>query len=133
MSSTWTASPTDNNTTAGNIDRAGDSYSADALGTTVTWGGATFNIGAATTNNVVQMGGVPISLPQGNYTSIKLLGTGTYGVKTGTFIVHYTDGTTASFIQAFSDWRGGYTGGDHGAGRVDRRDDDLLQRGQRSG
>ncbi|HMB06619.1 MAG TPA: GDSL-type esterase/lipase family protein, partial [Isosphaeraceae bacterium] len=74
----------DNNTTVGNLDRAGDSYSADALGTTVTWGGATFNIGVATANNVVQMGGVPISLPQGNYSSIKLLGTGTYGVQPGT-------------------------------------------------
>ncbi|MBV8267003.1 MAG: hypothetical protein JO252_11800, partial [Planctomycetaceae bacterium] len=93
-----------------NLDRAGDSYSADALGTTVTWGGAAFDIGAATANNVVQMGGVPISLPQGNYSSIKLLGTGTYGVQPGTFIVHYTDGTTDSFTQAFSDWRGGYTG-----------------------
>ena len=102
---------TDNNPSSGNLDRAGDSYSADALGTTVTWGGATFNIGAATTNNVVQMGGVPINLPQGNYTNIKLLGTGTHGVQPGTFIVHYTDGTTASFTQAFSDWMGGYTGG----------------------
>ena len=64
-------------------------YSANALGNTVTWNGQTFDLGPATVNvddEVMGSGYPPIELPQGNYTSIQFLGMEAANVPTsGTF------------------------------------------------
>ena len=55
--------------------------------------------------------GQTISLPQGSFTSIDILGTATGGTyQTGTFTVNYLGGGTATFTQSFSDWVHGYNG-----------------------
>ncbi len=100
------------NPTAGSFDPYGNSYSSQDLGTSVTWNGQTFNIGPAGLNDIFQAGGVPLTLPQGKFTSIQFLGAAIRGVQPATpLILHYTDGSTVTFSQAFSDWGGGYTGG----------------------
>jgi len=44
-------------------------------------------------------------MPKGSFTNIRLLGTGVQGNQTAqTVLVHYTDGTTSTITQDFSDW-----------------------------
>ena len=53
-----------------------NTYSANALGNTVNWNGQTFDIGPATVSvddEVMASGSPPITLPEGNYTSIEFL------------------------------------------------------------
>ncbi len=95
---------------AGNLDGHGNTYSASALGSSLAWDGATFALGAANTNDVISAAGQTIALPSGRFSSIALLGSSVFGPQTGTFVVTYTDGTTASFSLTLSDWTGGYTG-----------------------
>jgi hypothetical protein len=95
----------DNATGAGNLDGGGYSYSANALGGgTINWQGVPFVLGPAGQNDVVQAAGQTIPLPSGNYTALFLIGTAVQGGKTGTFTMHYTDGSTSVVTQEFSDW-----------------------------
>jgi hypothetical protein len=83
------------------------------LGTSLTAGGVTFNLGAAGGNNAVQAGGQTIALPLGQFSSLTFLGTAVNGAQTGqTFTVTYTDGTSDIFTQSLSDWQNsqGYPG-----------------------
>ena len=89
-------------------------YSANALGNTVTWNGQTFDLGPATVSvddEVMGSGYPPIQLPQGNYTSIQILAMEGGNVPTsGTFYVDYSNGTSDSFTLGVSSWTAGYDG-----------------------
>jgi beta-glucosidase len=102
----------DGNTTAGNLDGGGFSYSAQALaaqgltpGATVVHDGLTFtwpNAQPGTPDNVVAQGQtVPIA---GSGSTLGLLGTGDYGTASGTATITYTDGSTQEFALSFADW-----------------------------
>jgi hypothetical protein len=88
---------------AGGLDGEGDAYSATLTGTSVSWGGAAFTLGASGTADAVSS--ATIALPAGNDASLNLLATGVRGNQPNqTFLVTYTDGTTTSFTQSLSDW-----------------------------
>ena len=55
------------------------------------------------------MANATVALPAGNYASLQLLASTSYGPRTGTIVVTYTDGTTTTVTQTFSDWREGAT------------------------
>lgn len=87
----------------GGIDGSGYAYSANLLGTSVNWSGSSFAVGPA--NALDAWYNTTITLPAGQYTSLKLLATGVQGNQTAqTFVVRYTDGTSTTFSQSLSDW-----------------------------
>ncbi|WP_233840488.1 hypothetical protein [Dyella sp. 2HG41-7] len=87
----------------GGLDGNGYAYSSNLLGTSQTWNGATFTIGAANTVNV-ESGGT-LNLTQGQYSELSVLATGINGGQTAqTFQVNYTDGTSTVISQSISDW-----------------------------
>ena len=107
---------TDNgNTTPGDFDGVGDSYSAQALasatpnaltpGSTVTLDGVTMtwpNVPAGQPDNVVAEGqSFDVS---GTGSTLGLLGAAAFGTATGTGTITYTDGTTQQFTLSFADW-----------------------------
>ena len=102
----------DSNTSAGNLDGGGFSYSAQALaaagltpGATITHDGVTFtwpNAQPGTPDNVVA-GGQTIAL-SGSGTTLGLLGSGDYGTASGSGTITYTDGTTQQFTLTLPDW-----------------------------
>jgi hypothetical protein len=88
--------------TNGGYDGQGYAYSSNLLGTSVLWNGTTFGMGPANTLDAV--GNATITLPAGKYSALNLLGSATNGKQTGTLLVTYSDGSTTSFTQSFSDW-----------------------------
>lgn len=89
--------------TNGGVDTNSQAYSANLLGSSVVWSGATFTIGGAGIPNAVDS--AVLTLPAGNYSSLKLLGTAVQGSHVRqVFVVTYTDGTTDTFTQSMSDW-----------------------------
>jgi hypothetical protein len=89
--------------TNGGLDGRGYAYAAALLGTSVSFGGATYTLGAAGRADAVSK--ATIALPAGNYSKINLLATAVDGNQVNqTFIVHYTDGTTSTLTQSMSDW-----------------------------
>ncbi len=117
----------DANTTTGNFDGGGASFSAQALanatpsltpGATFTHDGLTFtwpNAQPGTQDNVVAggpAGGQTIAV-SGSGRTLGLIGAGDYGAPLGTATVTYTDGTTQSAVVTFADWfANAATGGD---------------------
>ena len=95
-----------NNGTApvhGGIDNASYAYSANVLGTSVTWNGETFALGAAGTASAVSISSIP--LPAGSYTTLNFLGTAVNGAQLNQqFIVNYSDGSSTVVTQSLSDW-----------------------------
>jgi beta-glucosidase-like glycosyl hydrolase len=102
----------DTNWTAGNLDGAGRSYSAQALATaglvrggTLSHDGLTFTWPDAqpgTPDNAVAGGQtIPVS---GSGSTLGLLGTGNNGTATGSGTLTYTDGSTQPFTVALADW-----------------------------
>ena len=91
--------------TTGIIDGGVAALSANLLGTSQTWNGTPFTIGAAGSSNVVSATGQTISLPAGQYASLQFLGLAVNGNQANqTFTVNYADGTTQTFTQSLSDW-----------------------------
>ena len=89
----------------GGLDGDGYAFSSSLVGTTLTAGGTTFDLGPVGANDVVITAGQTIALPSGNDSALKLLATGVNGNQVNqTFTVTYTDGTTATYTQSFSDW-----------------------------
>lgn len=89
----------------GGLDSGGYSYSANLLGNSRVLSGVLFNLGAPNALDALVASGQTINLPSGQYSSLMLLGTGLNGNQTGqTFVVRYTDGSTAQFVQSLSDW-----------------------------
>ena len=92
----------------GGINGSGNSYSANELGTTLTWDGQTFNLGDADTDSVYDVNGWPINVPHGSYTNLLILGAA-FGVESADITVNYVGGTSVTFEQDFSDWQSGVT------------------------
>ena len=89
----------------GGLDGNGTAYSSSLLGTSLTAGGATFNLGPAGAADVISAAGQTIALPTGKDSALKLLATAVNGGQPNqTFTVNYTDGTTATFTQSISGW-----------------------------
>ncbi len=87
----------------GGVDRSGSAYSANLLGSTVTFGGASFAMGPANAPSAVSS--ATVTLPAGQYSTLAMLGTGVNGNQVSqTFTVTYSDGTTSTFTQSLSDW-----------------------------
>ncbi len=75
------------------------------VGPSVTWSGLNFTIGPANTKDVVQATGQTITVPEGEYTSVKLLALGVNGNQPNqTFTIHYADGSSTTVTQSISDW-----------------------------
>jgi autotransporter-associated beta strand protein len=91
----------------GGLDAGGNALSGNLLGTNVVFSGNSFTIAPASTtvNNVVYGSGQAISLPQSNYAQLEILADHTNGnVTNRTLIVTYTDNSTQTLTQSFSDW-----------------------------
>ena len=104
----------DTNTTTGNLDGGGASYSAQALaaatpslppGGTFTHDGLSFTWPDAVPgkpDNVVAQGQtVPVT---GTGSTLGIIGTGDYGAASGNAVITYSDGTPPAFRLAFNDW-----------------------------
>ena len=94
----------------GGIDGDGNALSGTLLGTSQTWNASTFTIAGTTTannvNNIISAAGQTISFNPGKYASVKLLGLHvniTAGA-TDNIVENYTDGTSQTIAQGFSDW-----------------------------
>ncbi len=97
----------------GGLDGVGNALSGTLLGNSQTWNGVSFAIAPVGSNNVVQAVGQTIALPTGNFSKVEMLATAVEGNQTAqVFVVHYTDGTSATFTQNLSDWYApqGYAG-----------------------
>jgi len=87
----------------GGLDGYGFAYSSNLLGTSDTFGSATFTFGPANQSSAVS--NATIALPAGQYATLNLVGTGVNGRQPAqTFVVTYSDGTTSTFSQGLSDW-----------------------------
>jgi alpha-glucosidase len=87
----------------GGLDGVGSAYSSTLLGTSLTWSGTSFSFGAANQLNGVR--NATITLPAGQYATLLLLGTAINGDQASqTVRVNYTDGTSSTFTQTFSNW-----------------------------
>jgi hypothetical protein len=96
---------TDGHTFSGGVDGANYGYSATLLGTAPSWNGMVFHPGPANALDVVSCAGQVINLPAGNFNSLQLFGAGVQGNQPAqNFIVTYTDNSTATLTQGFSDW-----------------------------
>ena len=90
-------------TTNGGIDGHGNALSANLLGSTVTWNGATYAIGIPGQADGVN--GAAIALPQGNFTNITLLAAAVNGNQAAQqFVLNYYDGSSTTYTQSISDW-----------------------------
>ncbi len=91
--------------TTGGLDGLGNSYSANLLGSSRVLNGVLLTLGTAGQPDAVGSSGQTVTLPQGKFSALVVLGTGVNGDQTSqTFIVHYTDGSSAPAVQNFSDW-----------------------------
>ena len=82
----------------------------------MSWAGSAFQVGQIPTSNsqvggrqgprnVAQAKGQTIYMPSGTYTNLQLIGAGFNGTQSNQNItVNFTDGTTATWTQTFSDW-----------------------------
>jgi polygalacturonase/regulation of enolase protein 1 (concanavalin A-like superfamily) len=89
------------------VDGLGNAYSQTLTGTSVTWAGVPFTLGASGMLNGVKGGTVTVTA--GHYSSVMLLATAGNANRPGEqFFVNYTDGsttTTQAITQGLSDWR----------------------------
>ena len=89
----------------GGLDGVGYSYSATLLSASRVLNGVLFDFGPANEADALPCSGQTISLPQGQFANLILLGTAVNGNQVSqTFTVRYTDGTSTQFFQSFSDW-----------------------------
>lgn len=96
----------ENSITATNsLDGVGYTYSANLLNSGTDVGGTQFTFGPANQPDAAYGTGTSIALPTGYYTSLQMLATGIEGNQASkTLTVTYTDNTTSTFTQSFSDW-----------------------------
>lgn len=96
---------TDGRTFSGGFDGVGTAFSSTLLGTSLEWNNLVFNFGPSNANDVVSCASQLITLPAGRYNTLQILAAGVNGGQTSqTFTVTYTDNSTATFTQSFSDW-----------------------------
>ena len=90
---------------SGGIDGVGSAYSANLLGTGLVWNGVSFTFGPANGADVISCAGQTIALTATQAGAVSLLALAVNGAQTSqVFVVNYTDGTSTSFTQSFSDW-----------------------------
>jgi hypothetical protein len=92
--------------TSGGMDGIGSAFSANLLEPSLLWNNLVFNFGPANAPDAVACASQVIHLPGGTFNSVQILATGINGGQTfnNTFVVTYTDTTTVTFTQNFSDW-----------------------------
>jgi hypothetical protein len=97
----------DSSRTDGSYDGNGSTYSADLVNTTPVFEGVSYQLGPLTNgvNNAINGTGQVINLTQGQYASIRLLGSGTNNDQTGTFRITYSDSTYTDVSVTQFDWR----------------------------
>jgi len=99
-------------TPTNSLDGVADAYSANLLGTGLDFGGVQFTFGPPNQPNAVHGTGNPITLPAGTYATLQLLATGIEGNQASqTVTVTYSDNSTSTFTQSFSDWCSHLNGG----------------------
>jgi hypothetical protein len=87
----------------GGLDGAGDAYDSSLLGSTLTWSGVKFDLGAPQVADAITSSTVTIAAH--TYSTVYLLGTAVGGNQPAqAFVVTYTDGTTTTFTQGVSNW-----------------------------
>lgn len=91
---------------SGGFDNGGAAYSATCVVPGArTFNAIPFNIAAANSANFFSnTTGVQLNVPSGNYSHLYLLGGGVNGATSSAVILNYTDGTSQSVAQTFSDW-----------------------------
>lgn|GEM_PF-1930509 len=91
--------------TTGGLDGNGYAYSGTVLAPWQNWNNIPFTLGAANTKDAISCTGQTITLTAGNYSKIALLAGAMNGSQAAQALkVTYTDNTTATFTQSFSDW-----------------------------
>lgn len=87
----------------GGIDGAGNALSSGHLGTRLSYGGLTFNLGPVNTANGVS--NKTITVKEGVYNNLKLLVVGLNGTQMNQgFRLNYSDGTSTTVTRNISDW-----------------------------
>jgi len=82
------------------LDGGGYAYSATLLGSSLSWSGISFTLGAAEALDAVSS--ATVTLPAGTFSKLYMLATGLNGNQANqSFIVTYTDGTTTAFHAEF--------------------------------
>ena len=88
---------------SGGFDADGYAYNASLLGLSLSYQNLAFPMGPVNAPDAVSSVTVPIAA--GQYSKLYLLGAAVNGARTGqSIVVTYTDGTTSTFTQSFSDW-----------------------------
>jgi hypothetical protein len=104
------------NITNGGFDTSNYSYSANAmdpirtsagLGPMLSWRGNLFFLGPPDVVNGAS--NVTVSLTQAKFSQLMVLASVAYGPEAGTFVVTYTDGSTATSYFSMSDWCTNYS------------------------
>jgi hypothetical protein len=89
----------------GGVDGGGSAYSESWLGGAQTWNGTLFNLGPANSSNSVSCAGQTVTVPPGNFLSVRLLASGVQGNQPSqSFLATYSDASTTTISQSFSDW-----------------------------
>jgi hypothetical protein len=89
----------------GGLDGSGNSYSEKFLNKLRILDLVKFTFGPTNEPDAVACNGQLIALPSGSFSNVTLLATGVQGSQSAqTLTVNYTDGTSAQFVQNFSDW-----------------------------
>jgi lysophospholipase L1-like esterase len=105
----------DSNKADGNYDSGSpiSCYSADLINVAPSFRNVQFQLGPVTNGsyNAIFGSGQTITLPQGIYSALWFLGSGTNGDRTGSFQVNYTDGTNTIASITQKDWCTGSTSG----------------------
>jgi|GEM_PF-852350 len=95
----------DGSTFSSSLDTGAFSYSANLLSPAIFWNNLVFTFGPTNAPDVVACAGQTINLPAGRFNTLQILAIGVNGSQSSqTFTVTYTDNSTATFTQSFSDW-----------------------------
>jgi hypothetical protein len=101
----YTDNTTFTNPPTGGLDGDGFAYSGTLLGNSQTWSNTVFTFGPLNATNVISCTGQTVALAPGNYSCLRMLATGVSGSQSAqSLVVTYTDATTTTFLQGFSDW-----------------------------
>ena len=87
----------------GGFDNNGNAFSANQIGSSIVWNGQTYSLGPANLPSAVSS--TTITLPQGNFVKMNLIGAATTNVGSAqAFTITYTDGTSATGSWQMSSW-----------------------------
>lgn len=87
------------------FDGSSTAFSSTLLGTSLWWNNLVFDFGPSNAQDVINCAGQIITLPAGQFNTLQILAAAVNGGQPSqTFTVTYTDNSTATFTQSFSDW-----------------------------